>query len=83
MLPMATTTRSMAARQERIKASPRWDGERFRNTQILPRGDPAVPMPKLSEFLCGGERRVPLAPLPAINPLDAWSHSAQSGLRAT
>lgn len=26
---------------------------------------------------------MPLAPLPAINPLDAWSHPAQIGLRAT
>ena len=73
----------MEIRQERIVASPRWDGERFRNTSATLRGDPAVPMPKISEFLCGGERRVPLAPLPALNPLEAWARPPQSGLRAT
>ena len=46
-------------RRERVSASPRWDGERFRNTHAPPRRD--APMPTLKEFLCGGERRVPLA----------------------
>src|SRR5262245_52769835 len=68
-------------RQERIAASPRWDGERFRNTHAIPRG--SVPMPALKDFLCGGERRVPQAPLPAVNPLETWARAAQSGLRAT
>ncbi|HET7811542.1 MAG TPA: MBL fold metallo-hydrolase [Steroidobacteraceae bacterium] len=72
---------SKELRRERIAASPRWDGERFRNTHATPRGN--VPMPSLKEFLCGGERRVPLQPLPALNPLDTWTHPAQSGLRAT
>jgi L-ascorbate metabolism protein UlaG (beta-lactamase superfamily) len=40
-------------------------------------------MPSLSDFLCGGERRVPQAPLPSVNPRDAWRNSPQSGLRAT
>jgi L-ascorbate metabolism protein UlaG (beta-lactamase superfamily) len=70
-------------RQERIAASPRWDGTRFRNSSPIPRGDPAVPMPSIGEFVCGGNRRVPLAPLPAVNPLDSWKHPADSGLRAT
>jgi L-ascorbate metabolism protein UlaG (beta-lactamase superfamily) len=68
-------------RRERIAASPRWDGERFRNTHAVPRS--TVPMPALKDFLCGGERRVPSPPLPAVNPLDAWTRAAQSGLRAT
>ena len=68
-------------RRERIAASPRWDGERFKNTHTLPRG--TAPMPALKDFLCGGERRVPQAPLPALNPLEPWQHTAQSGLRAT
>jgi len=80
---MGRPTRSQEIRQQRIAASPRWDGERFRNTNPLPRGDPAVPMPQLSEFLCGGERRVPLAPLPSMNPLASWARPPQSPLRAT
>ncbi len=80
---MRRQTPAAALRQERITASPRWDGERFRNTSITPRGDPSVPMPKISEFICGGERRVPLAPLPTVNPLEAWTRPVQSGLRAT
>ena len=68
-------------RRERIAASPRWDGERFRNTHAAPRG--TGPMPSLKDFLCGGNRRVPQAPLPALNPLDAWLRAPHSGLRAT
>ena len=77
------TVFSRDIRRERISASPRWDGQRFRNTHPTPRGDPQVPMPKLSEFLCGGNRRVPQSPLPAVNPLERWRDRAQSGLRAT
>jgi len=68
-------------RAERIASSPRWDGEKFRNTHVVPRG--TAPMPALKDFICGGERRVPQAPLPSLDPLDAWSRPAQSGLRAT
>ena len=73
------------ARLERVTASPRWAGGRFRNLHPVMLGlrDPSVPMPTLREFLCGGERRVPLGPLPSINPLPAWSKPPQSGLRAT
>jgi len=70
-------------RQERIAASPRWDGTRFRNSSSIPRGDPAVAMPSIGDFICGGNRRVPSAPLPAMNPLAAWLRHADSGLRAT
>jgi L-ascorbate metabolism protein UlaG (beta-lactamase superfamily) len=78
---MKTAVFSKESRLERIAASPRWDGERFRNTHATPRGD--VPMPTLKDFLCGGERRVPQAPLPTVNPRDRWTRTAQSGLRAT
>jgi len=73
------------ARLERIKASPRWAGERFRNVHPVMPGlrDPSVPMPTISEFLCGGERRMPRGPLPSISPLEAWRRSPGSGLRAT
>ena len=72
---------SREKRLERITASPRWDGERFRNTHATPRGN--VPMPTLKDFLCGGARRVPQQPLPAVNPLHIWPRAPQSGLRAT
>jgi L-ascorbate metabolism protein UlaG (beta-lactamase superfamily) len=40
-------------------------------------------MPSLSEFLCGGERRVPRTQLPSSNPHAAWSTTPDTGLRAT
>jgi L-ascorbate metabolism protein UlaG (beta-lactamase superfamily) len=72
-------------RLERMKASPRWLGDRFRNVYPIPPGlrDPNSSMPSLSDFLCGGERRVPRGPLPSINPLEAWRKASSSGLRAT
>ncbi|HEY2781568.1 MAG TPA: MBL fold metallo-hydrolase [Steroidobacteraceae bacterium] len=77
--------RPEGARLERMRASPRWAGERFRNVHPIPPGlrDPAASMPSLSDFLCGGERRVPKGPLPSMNPLDSWRKPALSGLRAT
>ena len=73
------------ARLERIKASPLWTGSQLRNLHPVIPGlrDPDASMPTIGEFLCGGERRVPRAPLPSTNPLDAWVRPPQSGLRAT
>ena len=73
------------ARLERIMASPLWAGERFDNMHPVMAGlrDPNASMPTLSEFLCGGERRVPRGPLPSMNPLKAWARPPASGLRAT
>jgi L-ascorbate metabolism protein UlaG (beta-lactamase superfamily) len=70
---------------ERIKASPLWTGDRFQNAHPIMPGlrDPNAAMPTISEFLCGGERRVPRGPLPALNPLDTWTKPPASGLRAT
>jgi L-ascorbate metabolism protein UlaG (beta-lactamase superfamily) len=68
-------------RRERIAASPRWDGQRFRNTHPAPRG--SVPMPTMADFICGGERRVPTGPLPSLDPRTLWTAQPQSGLRAT
>jgi hypothetical protein len=77
--------RSEGARLERMKASPLWDGERFHNVHPITPGlrDPGASMPAISEFLCGGERRVPRAPLPSVNPLEAWNKLPGSGLRVT
>jgi L-ascorbate metabolism protein UlaG (beta-lactamase superfamily) len=73
------------ARLERIRASPLWAGEQFRNLHPIMPGlrDPNASMPTLSEFICGGERRVPPQPLPSMNPLEAWLRPPGSGLRVT
>ncbi len=78
-------TRAAAARLERMKASPSWVGDRFQNVHpTLPNlRDPTVPMPSLTDFMCGGERRVPRGPLPSMSPLNAWAEKPQSGLRLT
>jgi len=77
--------RAAGLRLERIKASPLWAGEGFRNVHpVLPElRNAAVPRPTLSEFLCDGNRRVPQGPLPSLNPAEAWSRKPGSGLRAT
>ena len=77
--------RADGARLERMKASPLWAGDRFQNVHpILPNlRDPSVKMPSITDFIGGGERRVPSGPLPSENPLDTWSKKPQSGLRVT
>jgi len=77
--------KSKGARLERMRASPNWAGERFRNVHPVLPGlrDPNTPMPTLKEFVCGGVRRVPRGPLPSASPLDAWTRSPRSRLRAT
>jgi L-ascorbate metabolism protein UlaG (beta-lactamase superfamily) len=72
-------------RLERMQASPRWVGDGFRNVYPIPPGlrNLEVPRPTLGEFLCGGDRRVPRAPLPSVDPRGGWRRSPGSGLRAT
>jgi L-ascorbate metabolism protein UlaG (beta-lactamase superfamily) len=78
-------SKSQGARLARMQASPRWAGEGFRNVNPVIPGlrDPATPMPSIREFICGGDRRVPRGPLPALSPLDTWLTKPASGLRAT
>src|SRR5262245_31847295 len=68
-----------------MKASPLWNGDGFRNRHpIQPRlRDLTAPRPTVSDFLCGGARRVPRSPLPSLDPRDSWTHAPGSGLRAT
>jgi L-ascorbate metabolism protein UlaG (beta-lactamase superfamily) len=60
-------------------------GTGFRNLAPIRPGlrDPAAKFPSLADFLCGGERRVPTAPLPAADPRETWLRPPASGLRAT
>jgi len=73
------------ARLERMKASPMWSGDSFRNVHPIQPGlrDLTAPKPTLSEFLCGGTRRVPSAALPSFDPTSSWSKAPGTGLRAT
>jgi L-ascorbate metabolism protein UlaG (beta-lactamase superfamily) len=77
--------KATGARLERMQASPRWSGEGFRNLHPIAPGlrDPNAPRPTISDFLCGGNRRVPVGPLPSLDPRDTWRRGAGSGLRAT
>lgn len=77
--------RASGLRLERMQASARWSGDGFRNLHPIAPGlrDASAGRPSLSEFLCGGPRRAPSAPLPAVNPLDAWLRRPDTGLRAT
>jgi len=77
--------RAAGARLERMRASPRWAGEQFRNRHPIMPGlrDPNAAMPTLRDFLCGSGQRVPPSPLPSVNPLAAWATSPDSGLRVT
>ena len=72
-------------RLQRIRSSAAWSGDRFANVHLIMSGlrDPNAPIPTLSDFLCGGERRAPIRPPPAQNPLETWKHAPGSGLRAT
>ncbi len=77
--------RAAGERLERMRASALWAGEGFRNQHPITPGlrDPQARMPSLGDFLCGGTRRVPSAPLPAHDPRGLWLKPPDSGLRAT
>lgn len=71
-------------RRERMEASPRFDGRVFQNTYPVSSGlKPDVERPKMREFLCPSENRVPSTPLPLVNPLPLWNKRPATGLRVT
>src|SRR5262249_3157003 len=78
-------SKAKGARLERMRASPRWAGEGFRNLHPVLPGlrDPNTPMPTVKDFFCEEGRRVPKSALPSANPLEAWKRPPQGGLRAT
>ena len=78
--------RATGARLERMRASPAWAGEGFRNLYPVAPGlrDPAVPLPSIREMLWShGSHRVPPGPLPVADPRALWLRPPDSGLRAT
>src|SRR5450432_806014 len=71
-------------RLERMQASPRYVDGAFINTAPVTQGlKSGTAKPTIAEFLCGGQRRTPLAPLPSRDPLQGWAHAAETALRAT
>lgn len=71
-------------RLERMKASPRFVDGAFVNTAPVAQGlKKGTAAPTIAEFLCGGQRRTPRAPLPTRSPLASWQRAPETGLRAT
>jgi len=70
-------------RLERMQASQRYKDGEFRNLHPILPGLRGGNMPSIGDFLCGGGRRVPTAPLPARDPRPTWSKLAETGLRVT
>jgi L-ascorbate metabolism protein UlaG (beta-lactamase superfamily) len=70
-------------RLERMKASPRYVDGAFANATPIAPGLRKGTTPAITEFLCGGERRTPRAPLPSQSPLAGWAQKPETGLRAT
>lgn len=72
-------------RLERMRASPLWAGDNFRNLHPIRPGlrDPGAQRPSLGEFLRGGPRRTPVRGLPSLDPRSAWLRPPDTGLRAT
>jgi len=77
--------KSSGLRLERLRASPQWQGQAFRNIHPIAAGlrDPLTPMPSVSELLCPSGRRIPKAHLPVVDPRSAWQRAPASGLRAS
>ncbi len=72
-------------RLERLRDSPLWTPQGLRNLHPVLPGlrDASATKPTLTDFLCGGERRVPRGTLPVHDPRAAWLRPPGSGLRAT
>jgi len=74
--------RARGERLDRMRRSPQWQESAFANVSIRSLDSPREAMP-LGEFFCPSQRRAPLAPLPAVDPTEAWSRPAETGLRVT
>lgn len=76
--------KSEGLRRERIAASPRHRDGAFHNTHAVTPGlEPGSGLGVMREFVFGGQRRVPGAPLPSVSPLETWARPVETGLRAT
>jgi len=71
-------------RLERVQASPQYSDGRFVNrypSSALPPG--GEDRPDLKAFLFERGDRVPVAPLPSLDPCGGWTRPSESGLRVT
>jgi L-ascorbate metabolism protein UlaG (beta-lactamase superfamily) len=76
--------RAEGLRLERMRASPRHVDGVFRNTaRVGPGLRKGSALSTVGQFLFGGERRKPPAPLPSVDPRPAWATPVDTGLRAT
>ncbi len=76
--------RTGGLRLERMRASRQFVDGVFRNTARVSSGlKKGTSVPTMWEYLVGGQRRVPVASLPAENPLPHWARPIDSGFRAT
>ncbi len=83
-MPLSHDKRAEAARRKRIEASPRYADGVFCNTASVGPGlQPGTTLPTMLEYFRSGTRRVPRAPLPALDPRPSWARAPETGLRAT
>ena len=76
--------RAQGLRLERMSGSPRFRGGVFHNTApVNPGLQPGSAWGTFLDYLSGGQRRTPPAPLPSTDPRPAWGRPVQSGLRVT
>jgi L-ascorbate metabolism protein UlaG (beta-lactamase superfamily) len=67
-----------------MRASSRFVEGVFKNTAgVGPGLKPGTAFSTMGEFLLGGQRRTPPAPLPLESPLATWARPVDTGLRAT
>ena len=72
------------ARLERMMASPLFAGSTFQNpSRATPGLKSGTQLSTMADFFFGGQRRLPVTPLPSESPLERWTRPADSGLRAT
>ncbi len=77
-------SKASGARRERMQASARFSDGAFHNTaKVGPGLKKGQALSTMSEFLLGGQRRMPLGPLPSVSPLETWLKPPDTGSRAT
>jgi L-ascorbate metabolism protein UlaG (beta-lactamase superfamily) len=67
-----------------MRGSPRWRDGAFRNTSPVGPGlKKGSAVSTMGQYFFGGQRRVPPAPLPSVDPRSGWARPVETGLRTT